>query len=62
MMPHLRGVELIARIYACHGAVLPIILLSAAPPGLVPAPARFLAKPFDLTQLLGLIRSLLGNP
>ncbi len=61
MMPQLQGTELIARIYARQGYMLPIILLSAAPPGFVPAPARFLAKPFDLTQLLGLVRSLLAG-
>lgn len=62
MMPQLAGVDLIARIYARQGQELPIILLSAAPPGPVPTPARFLAKPFDLTQLLGLVRNLLAEP
>jgi len=62
MMPGLRGVELIARLYARQEQPLPIILLSAAPPGNVPTPARFLAKPFDLAQLLGLVRSLLAAP
>ena len=62
MMPSLRGTELIARIYARQGQELPIILLSAAPTGPVPAPAHFLAKPFDLTQLLGLVRRLLAAP
>ena len=57
-----RWIELIARIYARQGQALPVILLSATPPGPVPAPARFLAKPFDLTQLLGLVRSLLVTP
>lgn len=61
MMPYLRGTDLIAHIYAHRGHTLPIILLSAVPPGPVPAPARFLAKPFDLTQLLGLVRSLLAG-
>ncbi len=61
MMPRLGGTELIARIYARHGTTLPIILLSAAPTGPVPAPARFLAKPFDLTQLLVLVRRLLPD-
>jgi two-component system response regulator MprA len=62
MMPRLRGVDLIARLYAREGQSLPVILLSAVPPGQVPAPARFLPKPFDLGQLLGLVRGLLANP
>lgn len=62
MMPNLRGVELIARIYARQGHTLPTILLSAVAPGPVPAPARFLAKPFDLAQLLSLVRGLLPTP
>jgi len=61
MMPSLRGVDLIALIYARPGQTLPIILLSAVPPGPVPTPARYLAKPFDLTQLLGLVHSLLAD-
>lgn len=61
MMPRLRGVELIARLYARQGQALPVILLSAVPPGPIPVPVRFLAKPFDLTQLLGLVRSLLAD-
>ena len=61
MMPKLHGTDLIARIYARQGQGLPIILLSAAPPGRVPTPAHFLPKPFDLPQLLGLVRHLLAD-
>lgn len=61
MMPGLHGVDLIARLYAREGQDLPVILLSAAPLGHVPAPAHFMRKPFDLTQLLGLVRHLLAG-
>jgi CheY-like chemotaxis protein len=62
MMPHLLGTDLIAQIYARQGKAMPIILLSAVSPGPVPSPAHFVAKPFDLTQLLSLVRGLLLNP
>jgi len=59
MMPHLTGCELIALLHARPGSALPILLLSAAPPGQVPYPACFLAKPFDLAHLLSLVATML---
>ena len=43
---------------------IPVVMMSAAVPshGLDPSIAGFMAKPFDLTQLLDLVVSLIGRP
>ena len=62
MMPKLTGSELALRIRHGEGdmAQTPIILMSAVrPPAVVPQ-TRYLAKPFDIDQVLGLVAQLLA--
>lgn len=60
MMPRLSGLALIDRVPARVGLPLPIILLSAVTPRPFPAaPIVFLPKPFDLDELILLVRQLL---
>ncbi len=61
-MPRLTGVQVIACLPMRLGRKLPIILMSAMafPP---PLPrVIFLAKPFDLDQVMTLVRALLATP
>lgn len=43
---------------------VPVVMMSAAvrPHGLDPSIAGFMAKPFDLTQLVDMVASLIGRP
>lgn len=66
-MPRLSGVELAAWVRRREGAGprLPIVLISAAPrqPADVTPPATaFLAKPFDLAQVVTVVEALLPPP
>ena len=64
MLPDLDGAEVATRLREQHGAQLPIVLVSAS--GRVAhvakrlAIAAFLAKPFDLDLLVGLVRDTLA--
>jgi DNA-binding response OmpR family regulator len=61
ILPDIDGIALLARL-AQAGIDAPVILESCLP---VPAYARahaFLAKPFDLDRLLGLVERLLDSP
>jgi CheY-like chemotaxis protein len=64
MMPGLdgRGAYLAMRARPA-GAAVPVVLMSAAadPARLPPGAAAFLAKPFDLDELLGLVARLLAE-
>jgi CheY-like chemotaxis protein len=62
MMPHLTGLELVARLRAWEdGSGPPVILLSAVASPLSPLPPRtmFIAKPFDLDAVLAAVAALL---
>jgi DNA-binding response OmpR family regulator len=58
MLPGLSGVEVLGRLRADHHHVPPVILMSAATaPADRPADVPFLAKPFDLDELLARVRA-----
>jgi two-component system response regulator VicR len=62
MMPGLSGIELTQRLRHDEDRTgPPVVLLSAVPPPR-PLPARttFVAKPFDIVQLLGVVAALLS--
>jgi two-component system sensor histidine kinase/response regulator len=67
MLPRLSGADLIARIRARERATrpaprpFPIILMSAAGDVAVAPPTVFLAKPFDLGDLVALVNRLLAG-
>ena len=61
MMPVMSGTELIARLRERPDLAVPVILMSAAPPIPRPGPpVVFLAKPFDLADLLATVATLLA--
>ncbi len=62
MLPQIQGVELIDYMHDHPALATPVILTSAAKP--LPTPPRtiFLPKPFDIDEVVALVRSLLpGN-
>lgn len=61
MMPHLSGTQLIARLRANPELDLPIILMSAVAPRPTAPLVAFLAKPFDLDDLLARVEMLLPH-
>jgi two-component system, OmpR family, response regulator MprA len=65
MMPGVDGREAYRQLRARREHQdIPVVMMSAAVPshGLDPSIAGFMAKPFDLTQLLDLVVSLIGRP
>ena len=62
MMPRLTGSALALRIRGGEGelARTPIILMSAVRPPLLIPQTLYLAKPFDIDQVLGLVAQLLA--
>lgn len=59
MMPHLSGVELIAHLHGHPGIAVPVILMSAVTPVLMPPRVTFMPKPFDIDRLIALVERLL---
>lgn len=65
MMPTLDGRDALRLMRSAQVvALVPVVMMSAAvPPAMLdPAIAGFLAKPFDLDQLLALVAELIGRP
>jgi CheY-like chemotaxis protein len=63
MMPGMSGAALMEHARARLGWAVPVILMSAAPPGpLHPPPSAYLPKPFDLDAPLALAADLLPAP
>jgi two-component system sensor histidine kinase/response regulator len=60
LMPRLSGIELVRRLrHDEDGTGPPVILLSAVPPPRsLPERTTFVAKPFDIVQLLGVVTAL----
>ena len=63
MMPGLSGIELAQRLRGDEdGTGPPVVLLSAVPPTRdLPARTTFVAKPFDIVNLLGVVAALLST-
>jgi DNA-binding NtrC family response regulator len=57
-MPRRSGLSLAAWLHL-HYPAMPLVLLSAGVPPDVPAGVPFVAKPFDVNQLLALVRRLI---
>jgi DNA-binding response OmpR family regulator len=56
MMPRLDGVALVREL-RFRGYGLPVVLMSAAPPQANLSGMTFIAKPFDMSRLLGIVAS-----
>jgi two-component system OmpR family response regulator len=61
VMPEMDGAALARRVAALPGAPIPFLLTSASRPLHTPPGVAFLPKPFELDELVTMVRCLLGR-
>jgi CheY-like chemotaxis protein len=61
LMPALDGAALARRVAALPGPPIPFLLTSASRPRDTPPGVAFLPKPFELEELLAMVRALVGR-
>jgi CheY-like chemotaxis protein len=62
VMPEVGGAELARRVAALPAPQVPVLLTSASRPRDTPPGVTFLPKPFELDELLIMVRALIGQP
>jgi CheY-like chemotaxis protein len=62
VMPDLGGAELARRVAALPGPPIPVLLTSASRLPNTPPRVAFLPKPFELEDLLAMVRDIIGQP